>query len=64
MEQQAADSRVRARASVVNAEALTRVTATTAGADDIVARTLASASASGAESAQDKLKRMLEKKAA
>lgn len=65
MEQQAAASKVRARTSVVNAEALSKVTTTTAGADDIVARTLAGASAAGGgESAQEKLRRMMGSKAA
>lgn len=65
MEQAAAASKVRARTSIVNAEALTKVTETTASADDVTNRILASAAATGTgESAQEKLRRMLGNKAA
>jgi hypothetical protein len=65
MQKQAEESKQRSRAAILNAGALTNVTDTTASADDIVRRTLADPSATGGgESAQDRLARLLGKKAA
>jgi len=65
MEAQAAVSKQKARAFILNADALSQATSTTASADDIVARTLAgSGGGAPVETAQEKLNRLLGKKAA
>lgn len=63
MEKQAADSKERSRAAILNAEALNKTSETSASAADIVSRTLSSAAAIPQESARDRLARLTGKAA-